>query len=79
VLGDDAEQIGDRAEELQDALGWHRDASLFAEFVLLTSRRAEAAGEGSFTYGVLYQRSIDQARRALDIADDARRALKRSL
>jgi CHAD domain-containing protein len=79
VLGGRAEELGDRAEELQDALGWHRDASLFAEFVLLTSRRAEAAGESSFTYGVLYQRSVDQARRALELADDARRALKRAL
>ena len=79
VLGSHAEEIGDRAEELQDALGWQRDASLFAEFVLLTSRRAEAAGESSFTYGVLYQRSVDQARRALDLADDARRALKHTL
>jgi CHAD domain-containing protein len=79
VLGDHAEAVGDAAEELQDALGWHRDASLFAEYVLLTSRRAEAAGESSFTYGVLYQRSIDQARRALALADDARRALKSTL
>jgi CHAD domain-containing protein len=79
VLGDHAEAVGDAAEELQDALGWHRDASLFAEYVLLTARRAEAAGEGSFTYGVLYQRSIDQARRALALAEDARRALKSTL
>ena len=79
VLGDHAEALGDAAEELQDALGWHRDASIFAEYVLLTARRAEAAGEGSFTYGVLYQRSLDQARRALALAEDARRALKSTL
>ncbi|MCS5719142.1 CYTH and CHAD domain-containing protein [Herbiconiux sp. CPCC 205763] len=79
VLGDHAEAVGDAAEELQDALGWHRDASLFAEYVLLTARRAEAAGEGSFTYGVLYQRSLDQARRALSMAEDARRTLKSTL
>ncbi|MFB2597841.1 CHAD domain-containing protein [Herbiconiux sp. P17] len=79
VLGEHAEAVGDAAEELQDALGWHRDASLFAEYVLLTARRAEAAGEGSFTYGVLYQRSVDQARRALALAEDARRALKSAL
>ncbi|WP_382305099.1 CHAD domain-containing protein [Herbiconiux sp. UC225_62] len=79
VLGAHAEAVGDAAEELQDALGWHRDASLFAEYMLLTARRAEAAGEASFTYGVLYQRSIDQARRALALAEDARRALKSAL
>ncbi|SDZ09888.1 CYTH and CHAD domain-containing protein [Herbiconiux ginsengi] len=79
VLGDHAESVGDAAEDLQDALGWHRDASLFAEYMLLTARRAEAAGEGSFTYGVLYQRSVDQARRALALAEDARRALKSAL
>lgn len=79
VLGSSVATVGESAEDLQDALGRHRDASLFAEFVLLTSRRAEAAGEGSFTYGVLYQRSLDQARQALDAADAARKALRRLL
>jgi len=79
VLGGRAEEIGDTAEELQDALGMHRDAALFAEYLLLTAPRAEAAGEGGFTYGVLYQRALDQARRALSLADDARRALKKTV
>ncbi|MBF4573932.1 CYTH and CHAD domain-containing protein [Herbiconiux sp. VKM Ac-1786] len=79
VLGSSVATVGESAEDLQDALGRHRDASLFAEFVLLTSRRAEAAGESSFTYGVLYQRSLDQARQALDAADGARKALRRLL
>ncbi|MFB2556646.1 CYTH and CHAD domain-containing protein [Herbiconiux liangxiaofengii] len=79
VLGSSARTLSEHAEELQDALGLHRDASLFAEFVLLTSRRADAAGESSFTYGVLYQRSLDQARQALEVAEAARRALKRTL
>jgi CHAD domain-containing protein len=79
VLGSSVATVGESAEDLQDALGRHRDASLFAEFVLLTSRRADAAGESSFTYGVLYQRSLDQARQALDAADAARKALRRLL
>jgi len=79
VLGGGIDEVADAAEELQDALGWHRDAALFAEFVLLTARRAEAEGESGFTYGVLYQRAIDQSRRALDLAADARRTLKRTL
>ncbi|WP_368499418.1 CHAD domain-containing protein [Herbiconiux sp. A18JL235] len=77
TLGGRGERVADAAEELQDALGWHRDASLFAEFVLLTAHRADAAGESTFTYGVLHQRARDQAARALALADDARRALKR--
>lgn len=79
VLGSSTRSLGETAEDLQDALGLHRDASLFAEFVLLTSRRADAAGESSFTYGVLYQRSLDQARQALDAAESARRALSRAI
>ncbi|MFB2581710.1 CHAD domain-containing protein [Herbiconiux sp. P15] len=72
-----AERTADLAEELQDALGDHRDASVFAEFVLLTAARAEAAGESGFTYGVLYQRSLDRALEALDRAAEARHALRR--
>ncbi|GAA2237398.1 CYTH and CHAD domain-containing protein [Herbiconiux moechotypicola] len=79
VLGGSAERTAAAAEALQDALGEHRDAALFAEFVLLTSRRADAEGESSFTYGVLYQRAIDQAERALDVADEAREALARAV
>jgi CHAD domain-containing protein len=79
VLGSHAGKVAEAAEELQDALGAHRDASLFAEYVLLTARRADAAGESSFTYGVLYQRSIDEARRSLAAADDARRRVKSAL
>ncbi|QJU53876.1 CYTH and CHAD domain-containing protein [Herbiconiux sp. KACC 21604] len=79
TLGGRGERIADAAEELQDALGWHRDASLFADFVLLTAQRADAAGESSFTYGVLHQRASDQAARALALADDARRELRRTV
>lgn len=74
----DARATSVMAERLQDALGRHRDASVFAEYVLLTAARAEAAGESGFTYGVLYQRSLDRAAEALDEAAAARRALRRS-
>ena len=75
-LGTAAGRIGDAAEHLQDSLGEHRDALLFAEYVLLMAPRADAAGESSFVYGVLYQRSLDRARAALAAAADARKALR---
>jgi len=75
-LGAAAGGLGDAAERLQDALGEHRDALLFGEYLLLIAPRAEAAGESSFVYGVLYQRSLDRARSALDSAARARQALR---
>jgi CHAD domain-containing protein len=75
----DARATSATAERLQDALGDHRDASVFAEYVLLTAARAEAAGESGFTYGVLYQRSLARASAALDEAAAARRALRRAV
>jgi hypothetical protein len=53
------------AEAVQDILGDHRDSAAFAEHVLAESGRAHAAGEPTFSYGVLFV----GARRA---ADDAR-------
>ncbi|AXH35721.1 CHAD domain-containing protein [Humibacter sp. BT305] len=78
VLGGKASKLGKLAEGLQDALGEHRDAALFAEHLLLTAGRAHAAGEDTFAYGVLYQRALDQAEHALVAADRARRALARA-
>jgi len=78
-LGAAAERLGAAAERLQDALGEHRDALVFGEYVRLIAPRAEAAGESSFVYGVLYQRALDQASRALDDAAEARKALRASI
>jgi len=75
-LGVAAGLLGDAAERLQDALGEHRDARLFGEYVLLIAPRAEAAGESSFVYGVLYQRSLERSRAALATAARARKALR---
>ncbi|WP_378146893.1 CHAD domain-containing protein [Cnuibacter sp. UC19_7] len=78
VLGARSATLGELAEDLQDALGEHRDASLFAEHLHLVAGRAHASGEDTFVYGVLYQRAQDQAGRALVAADRARRALARA-
>lgn len=78
VLGGKAARLGELAEALQDALGEHRDAALFADHLLLVAARAHAAGEDTFVYGALHQRALDQAERALGAADRARRALARA-
>ena len=63
------------AEEVQDVLGEHRDASVFAEHVRAESGRAHAAGEQTFGYGVLYSRVRRAADDAEVRADEAIRGL----
>ncbi|MBJ2122346.1 CHAD domain-containing protein [Arthrobacter sp. MSA 4-2] len=43
------------AEDIQDALGVHRDSITFQEFVAATAREAHRSGANTFAYGVLHQ------------------------
>ncbi len=43
------------AEDIQDALGAHRDSVMFQEFVATTAREAHRSGANTFAYGVLHQ------------------------
>ncbi|SHF71962.1 Inorganic triphosphatase YgiF, contains CYTH and CHAD domains [Jatrophihabitans endophyticus] len=53
-----------RFERALDVLGEHRDAVRAAELArMLGTRAGAAAGENGFTYGLLYQREVDVARR----------------
>ncbi|MFD3446292.1 CHAD domain-containing protein [Microbacteriaceae bacterium 4G12] len=66
------------AEEVQDVLGDHRDASVFAEHVRAESGRAHAAGEQTFGYGVLFSGARRAADDAETRADEAIRGLRRA-
>ncbi|MHA7264349.1 CYTH and CHAD domain-containing protein [Arthrobacter sp. TMN-37] len=46
------------AEEVQDALGVHRDSVLFQEHVARTAREAHRSGSNTFAYGVLHQAEV---------------------
>lgn len=61
ALGSMASRQAMRAKELQELLGDHHD-SVAARAVLLTlADEARAAGEDTFTYGLMYQRQAGQA------------------
>ena len=66
------------AEQVQDVLGDHRDASVFAEHVRAESGRAHAAGERTFGYGVLFSGARRAADDAETRAEEAVRGLRRA-
>lgn len=57
-----APSIEEQAKNIQNLLGEHQDSVVSREHLLAESRAAEAAGEDTFTYGLLYQRERDIAR-----------------
>jgi CHAD domain-containing protein len=67
--------LAEAAEAVQDILGEHRDSATFAEHVLAESGHAHAAGEPTFSYGVIFI----GARRAADEAEAGARKAVRTL
>jgi CHAD domain-containing protein len=64
-----AKKVSTRAKELQSLLGDHQDSVVSRQHLSEQAEAAHAAGEDSFTYGLLYQREADSAvesRRQLD-------------
>ncbi|MCX5081681.1 MULTISPECIES: CYTH and CHAD domain-containing protein [unclassified Streptomyces] len=64
ALGEQAEQVGKHAKALQTLLGEHQDSVMAREALRDLAAQAHAAGESSFTYGVLYGREEALAERA---------------
>ena len=61
AVGSTAKRQATQAKELQQLLGDHHD-SVVARIVLLDlAQMARAAGEDTFTYGLMYQRQACQA------------------
>jgi CHAD domain-containing protein len=56
-----AEKIAKRAKELQSLLGDHQDSVVSRGHLRQQADAAHAAGEDTFTYGLLYQREADSA------------------
>ena len=69
-------RLARRAERLQDALGAHRDLSVFAAELPFVSARATADGENAFVYGVLAEQSAQQTERLLRRAVRAARRVQ---
>lgn len=80
----DAPLVAERARTIQTLLGEHQDSVVAREHLLSVVRAADAAGEDTFTYGLLYQQEGDVARgcrvqldEALDELDAAMAAMPR--
>jgi CHAD domain-containing protein len=56
VAGDDALRLAAATEAVQDALGEHHDAAVAGDELVALADRAYAAGQDTFTYGVLRAR-----------------------
>ena len=67
-----AKKVSKRAKKLQSLLGDHQDSVVSREHLVQQAQAAHAAGEDTFTYGLLYQREAE-------LALDSRRQLEPKL
>jgi CHAD domain-containing protein len=72
-------KVSDRAKTIQSLLGDHQDSVVSRTHLSQQAEAANAAGEDTFTYGLLYQREDDLARRSREQLDDALKKLDRSV
>jgi CHAD domain-containing protein len=74
-----ADKVSDRAKTIQSLLGDHQDSVVSRTHLSQQAEAANAAGEDTFTYGLLYQREDDLALRSREQLDDALKKLDRSV
>ena len=77
ATGDD--KVAERAKTIQTLLGDHQDSVVSRTQLSHQAEAAHAAGEDTFTYGLLYQLEDDLARRSREQLDDALKKLDRSV
>lgn len=71
--------VAANAKAIQGLLGDHQDSVVSRTFLLAEASTAHAAGEDTFTYGVLYQREEELAQQCRERLDAALTALRRSV
>ncbi|MFM9034175.1 MAG: CHAD domain-containing protein [Mycobacterium sp.] len=71
--------VSERAKMIQSLLGDHQDSTVSRAHLLHEAAAAHAAGEDTFTYGVLYQLEEELARRCREQLAGALKALRRSV
>ncbi|HEX5255362.1 MAG TPA: CYTH and CHAD domain-containing protein [Mycobacterium sp.] len=71
--------VSEQAKAVQSLLGDHQDSVVSREHLTLEAEAAHAAGEDTFTYGLLYQREADLADGCRDELDDALRKLAKAV
>jgi CHAD domain-containing protein len=74
-----AGKVAERAKVVQTLLGDHQDAVVSRTHLSQQAEVAHAAGEDTFTYGVLYQLEDDLAKRSREQLGDALKQLSRSV
>jgi CHAD domain-containing protein len=72
-------RVSDRAKTIQTLLGDHQDSVVSRTHLSHQAEAARAAGEDTFTYGLLYQLEDDLARRSREQLDAALKKLDRSV
>jgi CHAD domain-containing protein len=77
ATGDD--DVSKQAKAIQTLLGDHQDSVVSREHLIEQSETAQAAGEDTFTYGLLYQQEIELADTCRGQLDDAMRKLDKSV
>ncbi len=74
-----ASKVADRAKTIQTLLGDHQDAVVSRTQLAHEAEAAHAAGEDTFTYGVLYQQEDDLAAYSREQLGKALKKLNRSV
>ncbi len=74
-----AGRVSEQAKVIQTLLGDHQDSVVSREHLVHEAQAAHAAGEDTFTYGLLYQQEADLAERCRQELDDALRKLAESV
>ena len=77
ATGDSA--VADSAKTIQSLLGDHQDSVVSRTHLLEEADAAHAAGEDTFTYGLLYEKEAEVALRAEDGIEGALKALKKAV
>ncbi|OBG27717.1 CHAD domain-containing protein [Mycobacterium alsense] len=74
-----AERVSEQAKAIQTLLGDHQDSVVSREHLIHQAEAARAAGEDTFTYGLLYQREADLAERCRGQLHGALRQLAKAV
>ncbi|OBF37477.1 CHAD domain-containing protein [Mycolicibacterium peregrinum] len=74
-----ADKVSDRAKSIQSLLGDHQDSVVSKAHLSTQADAAHAAGEDTFTYGLLYQQEHDAAQQSRALLDDALKKLAKAV
>ncbi|MGV0744549.1 CYTH and CHAD domain-containing protein [Mycolicibacterium sp. XJ870] len=74
-----ASKVSDRAKAIQSLLGDHQDAVVSKTHLSTQAEAAHAAGEDTFTYGLLYQQEDDLAHHSRALLEDALKKLDKAV